>query len=471
MAFQMTNDNLKKKGANKFEWKQHNDRIEINLFEMSTIGEEKKIERLLNELYSKNIMFSLLIKQHSKYLILYDYTSKRLNAKKRDDLVNHLISSYSLKKPRNMEEIFIPSVRKIEQENNMLQLVLEDNSKLYYLAYLLHSIDSKGQSFKKRFTNYTKNLLQADIFEIVISYLPSFRKNRYTAPNWGIMFIARSKNKEKIQKKKQNFIRFLQSNTVKLNCKLTSVSKKNLVKHQSNFRLLVPWIKQSGTFFEIIDIPKLVKIGKEKREQILLENKVEDIQAVSRGDLSCPDLRRSTINKPFPSIKSLSEINDSQKRKLEQPIKASVSTKKQKMPDEFNPGTLDDLTVSAPRSMNAVFDAEYLKVRISKIFKEFEFKETVIFEDIFDLVLRRGSFYIFTKFFKDVLNQSHAYKIVESLSSIAGLRNDFLCIVVTDVIEEGSRKILNEFNILHLTLSDVLMEDTIKTKIYNTILA
>ena len=78
---------------------------------------------------------------------------------------------------------------------------------------------------------------------------------------------------------------------------------------------------------------------------------------------------------------------------------------------------------------------------------------------------------IFTKFYKEILNQAEAYKIIEHLGSIAGLRNQFLCIVVADTIEEKSMKILNEFNVLHLTLSDVLLEDTLKNKIYNTILA
>ena len=121
--------------------------------------------------------------------------------------------------------------------------------------------------------------------------------------------------------------------------------------------------------------------------------------------------------------------------------------------------------------MNTVFDAEYLKVRISKVFKDFEFKESLIFEENFDLVLRKGSSYVFVKFFKDILAQNHAYKIIENLSSIAGLRNQFLCIVVADVIDENSKKLLSEYNVLHLTVTDVLISDKLKAKIYGTILA
>ena len=196
MVFQMTIDNLTKKGTNKFEWKQQDNKIEVNLFEIPTLDDEKKTERLLNELYSRNIMFSLLLRSDSKYFALYDCVSNSSNTKKRDELVNHLKSSYSLSNPRNTKEIFIPPIKKIEQEQGMLKFVLADNSRMYFLVYLLHSVDSASQTFRKRFTTYNKNLLQAGIFEIVISYLPSFRKNKDRTPNWGIMFIARSRNKE-----------------------------------------------------------------------------------------------------------------------------------------------------------------------------------------------------------------------------------------------------------------------------------
>ena len=65
---------------------------------------------------------------------------------------------------------------------------------------------------------------------------------------------------------------------------------------------------------------------------------------------------------------------------------------------------------------------------------------------------------MFVKFFKDLLSQNNAYEIVENLSSIAGLRNQFLCIVVADVIEENANKLLNEYNILHITLTDVYLK-------------
>ncbi len=470
MAFSMTIRNLSIKGENLLEWKQLGERIEINVFEMLKFEENKKLSNLINELYSKNVMFSFRIQRDKKYLILYNFYPEKSNSKKKKNLVSHLFSTYSLKIPTNVESLFIPSIKKIEQENSMLKFTFEDSSKIYFLAFQLSSIDSTGISFRRLFTKYIRSLIQAEIFEVIISHIPSV-KNKNLSSKWGMMFIAQCNNKESIQKKYQNFIRFLKASSVKLNCKLISVSKKAATKHKSNVRLLVPWIKQSGSFFESIDIPALVRIWEEKKDDKLTETIVEECLKAPESRISTSEFQKKSISKPFQSIKSYSSAKVNQMKTKEQVVEVTSNNFNSKIPDVYNTGKLEDLAIPAPRTMNTVFDAEYLKVRISRIFKEFEFKETVIFEDIFDLVLRRGSFYIFVKIFKDILNQSHANKIVESLSSIAGLRNEFLCIVVTDIIEEGSTRTLNEFNILHLTLSDVLLDESIKTKIYNTILA
>ena len=97
--------------------------------------------------------------------------------------------------------------------------------------------------------------------------------------------------------------------------------------------------------------------------------------------------------------------------------------------------------------------------------KSFDFKETIIFEENNDLVLRKGSFYIFVRIFKGILNQTQAYEILDELSSIAGLRNKFICITIADVLENGAFKILNEYNVLFLSYNDLLNEVTLKSKI------
>ena len=281
------------------------------------------------------------------------------------------------------------------------------------------------------------------------------------------MFLAQGKEIEQIEEKEETFHRFLNANTSKLNCKLSYITKKAFIKHKANFQYCIPWHYFTGDFAEIIEISKLLKIEANITNTTIENTKSYTIQSppIQKNTVS----NRSTlVKRPFPSAKaaeSLRTINPPVRRQSE----VAPSTKRIKR-DDYLVSNLDDMTIPVPKTMNVVFDSEYLKVRISKMFKDFEFKETVIFEDNFDQVLRKGSFYIFIKFYKDILSQAEAYKVIEHLGSIAGLRNQFLCIVVADTIEENSMKILNEFNVLHLTLNDVLLEDALKSKIYNTIL-
>ena len=226
-------------------------------------------------------------------------------------------------------------------------------------------------------------------------------------------------------------------------------------------------IDAKGCFFDIIDIDQLLIYKKEKEEEVIITpQKKEELKQTSNQYQRVKQINTVSLYKPFPSAKNFKTksvicTNKIDKEQFETEIKNK----------EIAPSNIDDMSVPIPRTMNAVFDSEYLKVRISKIFKNLEFKETVIFEDSFDLVLRKGSSYIFIKLFQNALTQSQANEIVDALSSIAGLRNEFLCIVVADVVEENSKKVLNEYNILHLTLQDILLEEVLKSKIYNTILA
>ncbi|MFW9852101.1 MAG: hypothetical protein ACFFDS_04115, partial [Candidatus Thorarchaeota archaeon] len=310
-------------------------------------------------------------------------------------------------------------------------------------------------------------LIQANIFSIVVSHTPRYEKNKGFTPVWGLILIAESENSDDLRKSKQNFLRYINASSTKLNCKLKVVSKNELNRNQINFRFGAPWIKHKGCFFDFIDIDQLLAFKKENKEEIILiQQKEEELKQIPNQHQTVKQINTISLYKPFPSAKTLKTKSVISANKLDtKQLGTQIKSK------EIAPSNIDDLSVPAPRTMNAVFDSEYLKVRISKIFKNLEFKETVIFEDSFDLVLRKGSSYIFIKLFQDALTQSQANEIVDALSSIAGLRNQFICIVVADVVEESSKKVLNEYNILHLTLQDILLEEVLKSKIYNTILA
>jgi hypothetical protein len=468
MDFHMSNyNNLTEMENSAIEYCSNNDKFLIHIFDIPSKG-YKTTSVLFNELSSKNIPFSVKIEKNKQSLILYQTYSNDKNEESNKKTLQHLKESYGLKQIEKSDRFFIPNIKKIERENdNILKLKFSNNQETNIFVCILTEVNSEKYLFQRNFTSFLKDLVQADIFSIIISHTPSYEKNKGFTPFWGLVFMAENEKFDDLRKNKQNFLRYISASSTKLNSKLKVVSKHELNRNQINFRFGVPWIKHKGFFFDIIDIAQLLIFEKEKKEEITLaQQKKEKLKQISSQYQTVKQTNSISLYKPFPSVKTLKtesviSANKLNKEQLETEIKNN----------EIAPSNIDDMSVPVPRTMNAVFDSEYLKVRMSKIFKNLEFKETVIFEDSFDLVLRKGSSYIFIKLFQDALTQSQANEIVDALSSIAGLRNQFICIVVADVVEESSKKVLNEYNILHLTLQDLLLEEVLKSKIYNTILA
>ena len=460
---------LSNEKQNSIDWKQNNDRITMQVFEINSNENEYQLVNMLTELKSKNLMFSIKISKNNQFLLVYSLNNSKRSVND-SDLIEHLTKTYSLQSTVNAEEFFIKPVKKVVQHNDILQLNLENGDQSYVFGFLLSSIDLDSQTFPRRFTNFIIDLIKADIFSVVISSIPFKNEVLQGQPRWGLFLLAQDNNQNTVMTKKKLFQRLLNANSTKLNCKLSHITKKDFVRHKTNFRYLVPWQHIKGNFTDKIDIQKL--FGLEASNIVLpsdqyaqTENKT--VQESPQNQQESDETK--VMRQPFPSAKtprphSLTPILTVSELKKQ-------STPSMKKRDNYLVSNLDDIAIPLPKAMNIVFDLEYLKVRINKMFKDFEFKETVIFEDKFDLVLRKDSFYIFVKFYKEILNQTDANEVIETLSSIAGLRNQFLCIVVADNIEENTMKTLNEFNVLHLTLNDVLLEDTLKSKIYNTILA
>lgn len=443
--------------ANTIEWNQRGHKIIMSLFDIPFGSNVDKLANLFNELCSKNVMFSLYLSYEKQQLIVYRKHNLEKDFKEKErNLFDYLLAHYSLLPSTDFSKLFLNSF-KIEPFDSNFKLIFEDGTKTYLFAYLLTAIKSEAKTFSSKFTQILHDLINSKLVSITISSHPYVSKSEFH-PMWGLMITSQSNDKEDLISKHNKFKHFLKNLPSKVNTCLLPITKKDLIRHNANFRLLVPWIKQNGFFFDFVNIIKIIK--REKKEDNVIFKVMEPseikIQEPNLSTHPAPKMVDILPRKTLPSIKTMSDIPE---------------IKIEKSPSQFIPGNINDIIIPSPRSLNAVFDTEYLKVRLNTMFKELDFKETVIFEDIFDLVLRKGSYYIFIKFYKDIFDQNQAYKIVENLSSIAGLRNQFLCIVVADVIEEGSTKLLNEFNILHLTLSDVLLDDKLKTKLYNTVIA
>jgi hypothetical protein len=446
----------------------HNE--DVIVFELSNSSIGTKVFNLTNELNSRGIMFSFWISKKRKYLIIYRISQISLNKETLDNLLKHIISTYSLKIETKLDNFFIPKIKRIEQDGKILTLTHEDNSKQYVLACQLVSLDLETDTVFKRFTQFTNDLVEAEVFSINISQFASNERNQQNTPTLGVFFIARSHDKYTIKEKEAILLRYLKASTVKLNGQIIFLSKRDITKHKTNFQFFVPWIKHEVFINDLVNIVRLlppikIEVPKEtsKIEQREKKDEIEKQVTIKNQD------KKNVVSLPFPSAKKPFPSIRNKTIKKPEIIKAKDLPKEDI--EKYAPSKIDDLSVPAPRTMNPVFDAEYLKVRISKIFKDFEFKESLIFEENFDLVLRKGSTYVFVKFFKDILTQNHAYQIIENLSSIAGLRNQFLCIAVADVVDEISKKLLSEYNVLHLTITDVLVSDKLKAKIYGTILA
>lgn len=442
----------------------------VILFELSSIKMGAKISNLINELNSRGLMYSIWIAKKKQYLIVYNFDQVSTNKEKLEKMLKHLISTYSLRIEENTDNFFILDIQKIEQDDKVLTFTHSDKSKQYVLACQLVSLDLEADAIAKRFTQFTKDLVEADAFSVNISQFVSREKNQGNVPSLGILFIARSHDKNSIKGKEAILLRYLKATAVKLNGQLLFVSKRDIVKHKTNFQFFVPWIKHTGFIKDLLNINRLFSPLRIEVPHTVSKDEIIKQRKESVKQSQIPEQKQNkVVSLPFPnSKKSYQSIRS---KNLETPIIISSEPIPEKEVKKYAPSRIDDLSVPVPRTMNSVFDAEYLKVRISKIFKEFEFKESLIFEENFDLVLRKGSSYVFVKFFEDIMTQNHTYKIIENLSSIAGLRNQFLCIAVADVIDDISKKLLNEYNILHLTVTDVLVKDKLKAKIYGTILA
>ena len=461
------NNNLTNKENSTIEYYNNNDKFLIHIFNIPSKS-FKKISVLLNELSSKNIPFSVKIEKNKQTLIVYHTCSNDKSDESNRKTLLHLKETYELKPAENSDSFFIPEIKKIEKKNdNILKLKFRDKKEINLFTCILTEVNSETYTFKRNFTSFLRDLVQAGIFSIIISHTPNYEKNKGFTPLWGLIFTAESEKSDDLVKIKKNFLRYISASSTKLNCKLKVISKIELNRNQINFRFGVSWIKHKGYFFDIIDIDQLLILKQEKEKEVTsTPQKKEKQKQTSNQYQTIKQINTVSLYRPFPSAKTVKVKADVSVNKLDKnELRTEIKNK------EIVPSNIEDMCVPVPRTMNAVFDSEYLKVRISKIFRNFEFKETVIFEDSFDLVLRKGSSYIFIKLFQDTFTQSQANEIVDSLSSIAGLRNQFICIVVADVIEESSKKVLNEYNILHLTLQDILLEESLKSKIYNTILA
>jgi len=94
----------------------------VILFELSNNNIGTRILNLSNELNSRGILFSFWITKKRKYLIIYKINQISINKEALENLLKHIISTYSLRIETNLDNFFIPDIKKIEQDGKILAL-------------------------------------------------------------------------------------------------------------------------------------------------------------------------------------------------------------------------------------------------------------------------------------------------------------------------------------------------------------
>ena len=95
------------------------------MFELSNNNIGTKIFNLTNELNSRGILFSFWITKKRKYLIIYKINQISINKEALENLLKHIISTYSLRIETNLDNFFIPDIKKIEQASFINQQEME----------------------------------------------------------------------------------------------------------------------------------------------------------------------------------------------------------------------------------------------------------------------------------------------------------------------------------------------------------
>ncbi|MHA1684954.1 MAG: hypothetical protein ACTSYD_00960 [Candidatus Heimdallarchaeaceae archaeon] len=416
-------------------WKQKKNPIFISIFELPLNLSDSKYESLMMELINKNTVFSLFINTQKIYLILYGYggETKRFN---------DLIEKFGLIRPSELKNFFMSNFNKIQKEtkDEIVSVDFSDgNTTKFYKVYLLSS-----GFINKKSNEFLENLIKTEVFSIIISFFPE-RKFDNTKSHWGLLIVLDGNSIDHVKSKDKLLIQIIKTTQVSLNWQLTAISKTELLAHKANFRLFVPWKKISTNYSTIKELflqkfTRYLNTGWDAsiKKKVIEDKPIEPERGHYKVDTK-PLL-------PHPSVKQLKKVE-----KTSTTIDLTV-------PLPFYPHKNDNLN-------NQSNNNELVKIRILNGLKQYDFKSTVLFQDSFDLVLRNGSFYVFIKVIDGILNVNKTYQIIDQLSSIAGLRDKFLCIVVADYIEDKAISISRGYPILCLVKQEVTSELMIVTKI------
>jgi len=419
--------------------------LRVEIFKIKNFNAENK--HLINELTSRKQTYSLYISKQEILLFIYYFKDELVKVDSNDVSNNSFLVSYVDIINETNSYFPVQKIRKIKERNNIIQVTYENKGKEFYRIYVC-KLRKGEQLLEKDITKYFIDIAKLSFFDIVISQKFDNKEGK-NSENWGIFLITKNKNEKELEIKHKHFMNFINRKIKLFNINFVKATKTDIEWNRTKFQFLLPWIRHSGNLAFKLDF-NLIFNNLNTTDRPNLKEKHEKVKK---------DKINPTYNhdkKPLPSVKEIDYIgisnNDFKLKKdeimsqIEEPIIIQ---------------TIPKITEISKKS-NKV----QIRKTVSGIFKAIGFKESLIFNNKFDIVLRRGTSYIFVIISTDTFLSHNAYELVEELSSIAGLRNNFLALVIAPVFEQQAEKILRDYNIIMINKLESMDEETLKRIVY-----
>ncbi|MHA1203646.1 MAG: hypothetical protein ACTSSL_01725 [Candidatus Heimdallarchaeaceae archaeon] len=418
--------------------------LRVEIFKIKNFNAENK--HLINELTSRKQTYSLYISKQEILLFIYYFKDELVRVDSKDVSNNSFLVSYVDIINETNSYFPVQKIRKIKEKNDIIQITYDNKEKEFYRIYVCQ-LRKGEQLLEKDIAKYFSDIAKLGFFDIVISQKFNNKEGK-NSENWGIFLITKNKNEKELEIKHKHFMNLINRKIKLFNINFVKATKKDIEWNRTKFQFLLPWIRHSGNlaftldfnlFFNNFNTTARLNL-KEKHEN--LKGKKEKINSTYNPD-----------KKPLPSVKEINyNIGRSNK---------DFKLKKDEIMSQIEEPMIIQ-TIPKTTEVSKKSNKVQIRKTVSGIFKTIGFKESLIFNNKFDIVLRRGTSYIFVIISTDTFLSHNAYELIEELSSIAGLRNNFLALVIAPVFERQAEKILRDYNIIMVNKLESMDEETLK---------
>ncbi|MHA1867161.1 MAG: hypothetical protein ACTSVB_08365 [Candidatus Heimdallarchaeaceae archaeon] len=421
--------------------------LRVEIFKIKNFSVENK--HLINELISRKQTYSLYISKKEILLFMYYFKDELEKIDSNEISSNNFLSCYVDKFNESDNYFPLQKIKKIKEKKDLIEITNENNEKTFYRIYVCR-LKKGEQLLEKDIAKYFIDIANLDFFDVVISQKFD-NKDGKKGENWGIFLVAKHKKEEELELKHKHFLNFISRKIKSFNINFVKATKSDIEWNKTKFQLLLPWIRHSGnlafklnfdSFF--INFNTVIKLNlKEKQTNLDKEKGVRLVQKIEK--------------KPLPSVKEI----ENKLRISNNDFKLKKDEIKTKIEEPIIIKTIPKTTEISKKS-----NKNSIRRTVSGIFKTIGFKESLIFNNKFDIVLRRGTSYIFVIISPDTFLAHNAYELVEELSGIAGLRNNFLALVIAPVFEKQAEKVLRDYNIIMINKFESMDEERLKQVLY-----